>query len=283
MSQNSADILRDLDYLIDDVVADAYVRGAEGLSTEVSPASAKTLSDAIAAALDALLPPTDIEAGAETVLKAQRSTQPNDVYDRIVATSQAISLKRIADALDNEKTPSVGASVSEPRSGKSMPGKDASRTVPQASHEDNRVEATPSDPQQPALRTGVASGPTDPKRKHGYTVNLTEEEMDTLEALAKEHGLPPWRVLLQGLRLYQLTVHPVDLGPKLDPSLAQPAPDTAIREAALEEAAKWHDEQAEECRRRAKSDGGDDETWPNRARVHSESAAAIRSIAVQGE
>lgn len=44
-------VLRDLDYLIDDVVADAYVWGAEGRGTEISPQSAKTLHDAIATAL----------------------------------------------------------------------------------------------------------------------------------------------------------------------------------------------------------------------------------------
>lgn len=44
-----SEALTNIDYLIDDVVADAYVHGAEGRSTEVSPHSAKTLHDAIAA------------------------------------------------------------------------------------------------------------------------------------------------------------------------------------------------------------------------------------------
>jgi hypothetical protein len=69
--------------------------------------------------------------------------------------------------------------------------------------------------------------PVDPKRKHGYTVNLTDQEMEALEALAVEHFLPAWRVLLQGLRLYQATAHPVDLGPMLDPSLAHQMPASA--------------------------------------------------------
>lgn len=46
--------LENLDYLIDDVIAEAYVRGAEGRTTETSPRSAKTLSDAIAATLAAV-------------------------------------------------------------------------------------------------------------------------------------------------------------------------------------------------------------------------------------
>lgn len=68
----------------------------------------------------------------------------------------------------------------------------------------------------------------DQKRVKHYTVNLTEQEADALEALATEHDLPAWRVLLQGLRLYQLHVHPVDLGPKLDPSLSASPPDVSI-------------------------------------------------------
>ena len=50
-AEPAADVLANLAYLIDDVVADAYVRGAEGRDTETSPQSAKTLHDAIAAAL----------------------------------------------------------------------------------------------------------------------------------------------------------------------------------------------------------------------------------------
>lgn len=49
------DRLAEIDYLIDDVVAEAYVRGVEGRDTKTSPHSAKTLHDAIAAAFDALV------------------------------------------------------------------------------------------------------------------------------------------------------------------------------------------------------------------------------------
>jgi hypothetical protein len=89
---------------------------------------------------------------------------------------------RIRNALDADKL--TAASVSEPRLGMSMPGKDASRTVPQASQADNREAvtgphgescetnwgATGGRQLQPALRTGVASGavdtlsPADPSR-----------------------------------------------------------------------------------------------------------------------
>lgn len=72
-------------------------------------------------------------------------------------------------------TQSTAASVSEPRSGQPTPGKDASRTVPQASHADNREAvtgphresgetnsgATGGRQLQPALRTGVAPGAVD--------------------------------------------------------------------------------------------------------------------------
>jgi len=70
---------------------------------------------------------------------------------------------------------STVAPVSDPRKGQPTPGKGASRTVPQVSHADNRVEVTAGDRevsrpsggrhQQPALRTGVASGAVDTKRK----------------------------------------------------------------------------------------------------------------------
>lgn len=70
---------------------------------------------------------------------------------------------------------STAAPVSEPRLGMSMPGKGASRTVPQASHADNREVvtgphresgetnsgATGGRQLQPALRTGVAPGAVD--------------------------------------------------------------------------------------------------------------------------
>lgn len=66
---------------------------------------------------------------------------------------------------------STAAPASEPRKGKPTPGKGASRTVPQVSHADIRVEVTDrtreragpigGGHQQPALRTGVASGAVD--------------------------------------------------------------------------------------------------------------------------
>ena len=61
-SKDIPGLVENLDYLIDDVVADAYVWGAEGRSTEVSPQSAKTLHDAIVEALAALRPAADPKA-----------------------------------------------------------------------------------------------------------------------------------------------------------------------------------------------------------------------------
>jgi hypothetical protein len=79
---------------------------------------------------------------------------------------------------DGPAKKSTAAPVSEPRKGQPKPGKGASRTVPQVSHADNRVEVTSggSDPsrttggrhQQPALRTEVALGAADvPLTKRG--------------------------------------------------------------------------------------------------------------------
>lgn len=61
-------------------------------------------------------------------------------------------------AAEKGEDDSTEASVSEPRLGAPTPGKDASRTSPQARHADNRVEAATVQSQQPALRTEVALG-----------------------------------------------------------------------------------------------------------------------------
>lgn len=51
-----------------------------------------------------------------------------------------------------------------------------------------------------------------------FTLNLTDVEIEALEALAKKQELSPQRVLIQGLRHYQLLVNgEPDLGPMLPP------------------------------------------------------------------
>jgi len=48
-----------------------------------------------------------LEPKAEACLKGQAPSAPSEVYDRLVATSQAISLKRIADALELMAAPVI--------------------------------------------------------------------------------------------------------------------------------------------------------------------------------
>ncbi len=56
-----------------------------------------------------------IEQEAEAFLRNTPNNQPPEVYDRIIATSQAISLKRIADALERMNEPiMVKGEVIEP-------------------------------------------------------------------------------------------------------------------------------------------------------------------------
>jgi hypothetical protein len=55
-------------------------------------------------------------------------------------------------------------------------------------------------------------------RKKSMTLDLTDAEIEALEALAKKQELSPARVLIQGLRHYQLLVEGApDLGPMLPP------------------------------------------------------------------
>lgn len=75
--------------------------------------------------------------------------------------------------------------------------------------------------------------------KTSFTVNLTDTEIAVLEALAKKQELSPQKVLIQGLRHYQLFVEgEPDLGPMLAPDVeATPLEVGEPSEAEIEAAA----------------------------------------------
>lgn len=137
--------------------------------------------------------------------EAETDPAPNSVTGRILNGSghespKTADLGTTPDPAPNTPetaTESTAASVSEPRSGRSMPGKDASRTVPQASHADTREAVT--DPHcesgetnsgtiggrqlQPALRTGVASGAVDTHSDHEATGKSAGDAVGTSDAV----------------------------------------------------------------------------------------------------